>query len=41
MKYESHEIANIFPEMFGQEFDALKDDIAKNGLAEPIMVFKD
>lgn len=31
-----HEVANIFPMMSADEFDALKLDIAQNGLIEPI-----
>ena len=31
-----HEVANIFPMMSAEEFDALKLDIAQNGLIEPI-----
>ena len=35
---EFHEIANIFPLMVGDYFEALRADIAKNGLLEPIVV---
>jgi len=33
---EFHEIANIFPLMQGADFDDLCQDIAANGLIEPI-----
>lgn len=33
---EFHPVANIFPMMSAEEFDALKADIATNGLVEPI-----
>lgn len=34
-----HEVANIFPMMSAEEFDALKLDIAQNGLIEPIWTY--
>ena len=41
MKYEFHEYANIFPMMGAEEFQELCDDIEKNGLAEPIVLYED
>jgi N6-adenosine-specific RNA methylase IME4 len=38
---EFHEVANIFPMMQGEEFDALKSDIDTNGLREPIWLHQD
>lgn len=35
---EFHEIANIFPMMLGDDYRKLKDDIAKNGQLEPIII---
>jgi N6-adenosine-specific RNA methylase IME4 len=33
-----HEVANIFPLLYGDEFERLKADIASNGLLEPIVI---
>ena len=35
-----HAVANIFPMMSPSEFKELKEDIAKNGLLEPIWTYK-
>ena len=35
---EFHEVANIFPLLTGNEFEALRDDIKTNGLLEPIVI---
>jgi site-specific DNA-methyltransferase (adenine-specific) len=35
---EYHEVANIFPLLYGDEFDKLKADIAANGLLESIVI---
>lgn len=37
---EFHEIANIFPLLIGIDFESLRDDIAKNGLLEPIVIYE-
>jgi N6-adenosine-specific RNA methylase IME4/ParB-like chromosome segregation protein Spo0J len=37
---EVHEAASLFPDMGKNEFEALKQDIAKNGLRLPILVFR-
>lgn len=37
---ESHEVANIFPLMTGEEFENLKNDIRENGLIEPIWTYQ-
>lgn len=36
-----HEVANIFPLIQGEEFEALKSDIKQNGLLEPIWLHPD
>ncbi len=36
-----HEVANIFPLMQGEEYEGLKDDIAANGLLEPVWLHPD
>lgn len=35
-----HPISTLFPEMSASEFEALKIDIAKHGLREPILIFE-
>jgi len=37
--YKFHPIADIFPLMEDSEYDDLKNDIAENGLLEPIWVY--
>jgi len=37
---EFHNIANIFPLMTGDEYEALRNDIAANGLLEPIWTYQ-
>ncbi len=41
MIYDIHQIAKIFPVMSESEFIPLKQDIAKNGLLEPIWLYED
>lgn len=41
MGKEYHEAANIFPMMAGEEFSALKQDIAENGMREAIWLHPD
>jgi hypothetical protein len=36
-----HEVANIFPLMSAEEYEALKVDIATNGLLEPVWLHPD
>lgn len=38
MNYELHPLCTLFPRMSGAEFDALRDDIATNGLNQPIVL---
>jgi N6-adenosine-specific RNA methylase IME4 len=40
MKHEYHELADIFPMMGAEEFADLCDDIEKNGLAEPVVLYE-
>ena len=37
---EFHEIANIFPMMTGDDYNALKDDIEANGLIESVVIYE-
>lgn len=37
MKFELHPLCALFPRMTGNEFEALKSDIATNGLRQPII----
>jgi N6-adenosine-specific RNA methylase IME4 len=39
--FEAHDRANLFPMMEGAAFDALRDDIAANGLIDPIWIFEE
>jgi len=39
-EYEFHEIASLFPLMFGEEFAPFKKDIEENGLLVPIILYK-
>lgn len=41
MTRQFHEVANIFPLMQGEEFEALKTDIAQSGQREPIWLHTD
>lgn len=38
MKHELHPLCVLFPRLTGGEFDALRDDIAANGLRQPIVL---
>lgn len=38
MTYELHPLCTLFPRLSGAEFDALRDDIAANGLRQPIVL---
>lgn len=40
MNYELHPLCTLFPRMSGAEFDALRDDIATNGLNQPIVLHR-
>lgn len=40
-KLESHPIADLFPPMGGEEFDALVADIKKNGLRQELVLYED
>lgn len=40
-RLEFHPVANIFPMMGAEEYEALKQDIAANGLLEPVWTFHD
>ncbi|MGO9235555.1 MAG: ParB N-terminal domain-containing protein [Methylocella sp.] len=39
MKYELHDLANLFPPMTDAEFSSLVDDVKKHGVREPITLF--
>jgi hypothetical protein len=41
IKYEFHTVANIFPLMQDNEFQAFKNGISLNGLSEPVYLFWD
>lgn len=40
MKYEFHELAELFPSMTDEEFSDLKSSIEKNGLLQPIVLYE-
>ncbi len=37
-QYELHPLCTLFPRLSGAEFDSLRDDIAANGLSQPIVL---
>lgn len=37
-KYDFHSLAELFPLIEGQEFDALKEDVRRNGIIVPIIL---
>jgi phage N-6-adenine-methyltransferase len=39
--YKYHQYANLFPLLEGEDYNNLKEDIKKNGLLEPIYLYKD
>ena len=41
MPYKIHPAANLFPMMSEADFEALKADIAKNGLQEPLVLWEE
>lgn len=40
MNYELHPLCTLFPRLAGAEFDSLRDDIAANGLNQPIVLHR-
>lgn len=39
--YDIHEFCRLFPDMPEEEYKALKEDIASNGLLEPVIIYQD
>ncbi len=39
-EYEFHQLANMFPLIEGEEFDALAEDINERGILSPIILYK-
>ena len=39
-EYHAHELAALLPMIEGHEFDALKADIKRNGIQQPIVIFE-